>query len=127
MFCRLEVVGDANQVYYTSHFEKLVDNLNKKDKGGAKKVMAWLNRLSERFPNKPEMWERIKRCTEVELFELKPKPYRVAVLVRGNICLCVHLWKVEKGKGSKKESDIKTACEKAMEVYDEFVSFVEGL
>lgn len=127
MFHRLDTDGAVNRIYYTSHFARTVDKLSGRDRKGAHKVVAWLNKLSERFPNKPEMWEKIRRCKDIELFELKPKPYRVAVLVRGNICLCVHLWKVERRKGRKKEADIETACAKAREVYDEFVRFVKEL
>ncbi len=127
MFCRLETDGDENRIFYTSHFNRLVVKVSKKDKKAFLKVMAWLNKLSERFPNRPEMWERVKRCTDVELFELKPKPYRVALLVKGNVCLCLHLWRVQKGGGRRKEADIEAACERAREVYDEFVRFAEGL
>lgn len=101
--------------------------LAKKDRTMAHRVMKHIQRLSDGFPNKPEKWERIKTCRDVSLFELKPKPYRVAVLVWNNFCLCLHLWKVEKGSSRRKQTEIEKACVKAREVKDDFVSFIRGV
>jgi len=112
-------------IYILDKVEKEI--LNIKDVKAQKKILQSLKRLTARIPNKPEMWEAIKGCEGINVYELKPKPYRLGCYKSGRYILVVHIWRVQKGKGSKKRNDINKACEIAKEVKDEFERFVRRI
>jgi hypothetical protein len=107
------------RVYLYRKFSKEFEELARKDITSFKKMLAALQRLTERLPNKPEMWESIKGC-EVEVYELKVKPYRVCCLKVGDNLLALTLWRVQKNSSRKKRENIKKCCQKAKEVLDGF-------
>ena len=114
-----------NVVCILKHVEKEIEELD--DAKEKKRIVQFLYRLLERFPNKPEQWRKLKGEDCKNVFELKPKPYRLACLVMDRYILVVHLWRVQKNRSRSKSSEIKKACIKAKEVKDEFKKFIRGL
>ncbi len=109
-------------IYILSDVVEIINNLEKKNKKAVKKIKAYILRLAERIPNKPELWESIKNCEN--LFELKPKPYRLACYMEDDNILILHIWKVEKNISKEKRKNIEKACEIAKEVSNEFKELV---
>ncbi|WP_456397037.1 hypothetical protein [Desulfurobacterium sp.] len=115
----------VNTVYYTGQFEREV--LSLKDESGQKKILSWLQRLAEGFPNQPEKWKPLKAKNCHRVYELKPKPYRVCCLVLGRNILAVRLWRIQKNRSKVKSKEIEKCCNKAREVEDDFERFVEQI
>jgi mRNA-degrading endonuclease RelE of RelBE toxin-antitoxin system len=114
-----------NSIYILKSVEKEIERL--KDGRGKKRIVQFLYRLSERFPNKPEHWEKLEGEGCEGVFELKPKPYRLGCLVVDNNVLVIHLWRVQKDRSRVKSSEIGKACRKAEEVKDEFKEFIRRI
>ena len=100
---RIELIySNINYVFYTKEFKSQLDSM--RGKKCRNKISKWIYRLKDRFPGNPGMWERIKGCKNMAVYELKPEPYRVAVLiVGGRFCLCLQLWRVDKKAGERRE------------------------
>ena len=113
-------------MFYTKEFETQIEGIE--DKKGLKKIISWLDRLACRTPDKPYMWQKIKGCKDINLYELKPRPYRIAVLVvNGRFCLCLYIWKVEKDTSCKKRREIEKAIKTARRHKNEFEKFVRKI
>lgn len=101
--------------------------VNMKDKEALKKILANLDRIAERIPNKPEQWENIKSCKdtyELKIPAKKSGSYRLGCYFNGRYLLIVHFWKVEKNISKGKRQDIEVTCKKVEEYRDEFERFV---
>ena len=82
--------------------EEFIDGLDPKAR---RKIFAKLKFLSEACQfNKPEQWKPLRgtMCREYDIWELKPKPYRLAFFkdnFKGKNCFVVFAaWKKEGGK-----------------------------
>jgi len=117
----LTIVNDKNfNLYILENVKVSIDEI--KDKEAIKRIKVSIDRLAERIPNKPELWESIKGCEN--LFELKVKPYRLACYLKGSNILILHIWRVQKNMSKLKRADIDKACQIAQEVKDEFERMV---
>ncbi len=113
--------------YWVFVLEKVEKDIEKlKEEKHKKKIIQFLYRLSLRIPNQPEIWEKVKECKE-NIFELKPKPYRLGCYVKDKYILVVHLWRVQKNISSEKRANIRKACEKAKEVQYEFEKTIKRI
>ncbi len=118
-----EFCSGNNVVCVTDELEGQIRELDKRDR---KRVLQYLYRLADRFPNKPEQWRKLKGSGCEDVFELKPKPYRVACLVyRKRYILAYYLWRVQSNRSKRKSDEIGKACRIAQELRDGFKRFVE--
>ena len=108
-------------IYTLEKAEKEIERI--KEQNALKKIMSYIGRLSMRIPNSPEKWEKIKGC-EIEVYELKPFPYRLGCYKHKSFILIVHVWRVQKNRSSEKAANIKKACSIAQEVKNEFEKFI---
>ena len=86
-----------------------------RDVEGRTKILRWLDFLAERIPNSPEQWKKLKGEDCQNVFELKPKPYRLGCLVIEKFILVVHIWRVQKDRSKRKSKEVKKTCLKAKE------------
>ncbi len=98
--------------------EEFIDGLDEKAR---RKIFAKLKFLSEACQfNKPEQWRPLKgtMCRKYDIWELKPKPYRLAFFkdnFKGKTCFVVFaVWKKEGGK--KDRELIERICGEAASV-----------
>ena len=120
-----EFRSGSNVVCVTDELEEQIRGLDKKSR---KRVLQYLYRLADRFPNKPEQWQKLKGSDCEDVFELKPKPYRVACLVyKRRYILAYYLWRVQSNRSKGKSDEIGKACRMAQEVKDGFKRFVERI
>ncbi|TCK05211.1 hypothetical protein [Phorcysia thermohydrogeniphila] len=109
-------------IFILPEVEKQIRDL--RDANSRVKILRWLDILSERIPNNPEQWKKLKGESCQNVFELKPKPYRLGCLVVDRFILVVHMWRVQKDRSRRKSKEVEKACLKAEEVRDEFERFV---
>jgi len=112
-------------------FEKVLDDLKKiqqEDLKGFKKILAKLEILSKRcYFNSPEHWKPLEGeiCRRFNVWELKPKPYRLAFFkdfYRNKQCFIVYeIWR-KKGK-SKDKQLIEKICRKAYVIKEQWNYF----
>jgi len=117
----------VEELKYVIYILKKVEQeiIDMKDKKAQKKVLQNLRRLSGTMPNNPEKWRLIKSCEGSNVYELKPKPYRLGCYKHGKCILVVHMWRVQKNSSSEKRKNIEKVCSTVREVKDEFERFVK--
>jgi hypothetical protein len=102
--------------------------LRKEDKKGFKKVLERIEMLARRcFFNSPEQWKPLKGeiCQKFGIWELKPKPYRLAFFedsYRNRKCFVIYeIWRKE-GK-SKDRKLIEKICGEAQAIKEKWEYF----
>jgi hypothetical protein len=109
--------------------EKLIRDLEqvkRNDLKSYKKIMKQLKMLSDGlYFNKEEQWRPLKGkdCRENNIWELKPKPYRLAFIwlncTQLEIFIFFRLWKKE-GRRKKESEKIEKLCKDAYIILGEF-------
>ena len=125
-FYRLDEGDGRYEVWVWEGFDKLYQEVTKGDPKGAKKVLGWIKRLAEAFPQGEDKVKRLKggSCKKQNIWELKPKPYRVAF-----VCLCDrymlvgYIWRKRNDMRDSKE--IEKACKRMEELAERFLEEVE--
>ncbi len=120
------VASDIYNVWVWKGFEEQADRLFKGDPRGEEKVYSWIGRLAERIPRGTDKARRLEGapCEEWNVWELKPKPYRVAfVCICGKHILVGYIWR-KKGN-SRDSAEIRKACERMIELAERFLKEVK--
>ena len=86
-----------------------------------KKVIAYIGRLADRIPNRKEMWRHLGG----NVYELKPKPYRVACYKKGTYVVVFDVWRKSDKKG-RDQRYIDMALSKEGEIAHELEKFIKG-
>lgn len=120
------VASNAYNVWIWKGFEDQADAVLRGDARGEEKVYSWIERLAERIPPGTDKVRRLEGfpCEEWNVWEIKPKPYRIAfVRICGKHILVGYIWR-KKGK-STDSVEIRKACEKMVELIRKFMKEVK--
>jgi hypothetical protein len=103
-----------------------LEQIKRNDQKGYKKIIKQLEMLSKGlYFNKEEQWRPLKGkdCRENKIWELKPKPYRLAFIwlncKKLEIFIFFEIWKKE-GRRKKESEKIEKLCKNAYTVLEEF-------
>ncbi len=119
------VASGVYEVWVWRGFEEQADKLFRGDTRGEEKVYSWIERLAERIPHGTDKSRRLEgaQCKERNVWELKPKPYRIAfVCICRKYILVGYIWRK---KGNKRDNaEIKKVCERMAELTERFLKEV---
>jgi mRNA-degrading endonuclease RelE of RelBE toxin-antitoxin system len=102
--------------------------LRKEDKKGFKKVLERIEMLAKRcFFNSPEQWKPLKgeTCQKFGIWELKPKPYRLAFFEDSyENRKCFVIYKIWRKEGKRKDRKlIEKICSEAQAIKEKWEYF----
>jgi len=104
--------------------------IKKEDKREFKKVLSMIEMLAKRcFFNNPEQWKPLKGkiCQKYSIWELKPKPYRLAFFkdfYRNKECFVIYkIWRKEGKRRDRKL--IEKICSEAQVIKEKWAYFKE--
>ncbi|RTZ58944.1 MAG: hypothetical protein DSZ31_04800 [Gammaproteobacteria bacterium] len=114
-------------------YEEVLNELKKiekEDKRDFRKILKMIKMLAKRcFFNNPEQWKPLKGeiCQMFGIWELKPKPYRLAFFkdfYRNKECFVIYeIWRKE---GKRKDRKlIEKICSKAQTIKEKWIYFKE--
>ncbi len=125
-FYRLDKGDGRYEVWIWSGFDKVFKEVTKGDKQGAPKVSSWILRLAHAFPQGEDKVKPLKggSCKGKSIWELKPKPYRVAFMcLCGRYMLVGYIWR--KRANTRDSAEIEKACKLMAELAEKFLEEVE--
>ena len=107
-------------VLETSDFtDKLLETVG--DEEALKKILVYIGRLADRIPSRREMWRHLGG----DIYELKPKPYRVACYKKGTYVVVFDVWR-KSGKKGKDKRYINKALSREEEIAHELEEFIKS-
>ena len=125
-FYRLDEGDGRYEVWAWKGFDGVFEEVTEGDGRGKKKVHAWIRRLANAFPSGTNKIEPLKgsACKGKGLWELKPKPYRVAfTYLCSRYMLVGYIWR--KRANTRDSAEIEKACKLMAELTERFLKEVE--
>ena len=123
-FYRLDEGDGRYEVWVWNGFDDAFRKAARGDKRAVKKVHNWILRLAYSFPQGEDRVRPLKGKACKGMWELKPKPYRVAFM-----CLCDrymlvgYIWR--KRANTRDSAEIEKACKLMAELAEKFLEEVE--
>jgi len=125
-FYRLDEGDGRYEVWIWSGFGRVFKQVTKGDSKGARKVHSWILRLAHAFPQGEGKARPLKggSCESKSIWELKPKPYRVAfTCICDRYMLVGYMWR--KRADTRDSAEIEKACKLMIELAEKFLEEVE--